>query len=329
MIRWPILITIAFVIILIIYFRPIITGRVAMIKRNKTTDRAIVPADQIKSVLPRDAIPAITDPKFEPLTETNFSNDALVLALSIASDHRAYPLAILNWHEVVDDVVGGKKVAVTFCPLCGTGQAYDRVVYPEPSRTGQELVFGVSGKLYKNNLVMYDKQTDSLWTQAGASAIAGKFAGTKLDQLPVDHMTIGEFKARYPTGLVLAKPTGLVGRNYGQDPYKDYVASSTAIGIFGRTESDGRVPAKTLVFGVEHKGKFKAYPINQLPADGTIEDALSGDKIIIESSVASSYQAAFLAKPDGSKGDQLVGIQSFWFSWSDFHPETEVYNKEQ
>lgn len=321
MIRWPILITVAFVIILVIYFRPTITGRVAMINRNKTTEQAIVPNDQIKSVLPRDAIPAIIEPKFTKLSETDFSDENLVLAFSQGRDHRGYPLAILNWHEVVDDVVGGRKVAVTFCPLCGTGQAYDRII------NGQELVFGVSGKLYKNNLVMYDKQTDSLWTQAGAFAITGALAGTKLTQLPVDHMTLGEFKQRYPNGLVLAKPTGFVSRNYDQDPYQDYVASDTAIGIFGQEESDKRLPAKTLVFGVEHKGQFKAYPLKELPSDGKIEDTLSGDKIIIESSVASSYQAAFLAKPDGSKGEQLVGIQSFWFSWSDFHPETDIYKK--
>lgn len=318
MIRWPVLITVAFFIILVIYFRPNIMRRV---QKPADQTKLVVPQTEIRDVLPADAIPAITEPKFNKLAETDFSDDNLVLAFSEGQDHRAYPIAILNWHEVVDDVVAGKKVAVTFCPLCGTGQAYDRII------NGQELVFGVSGKLYKNNLVMYDKQTNSLWTQAGAFAIAGQLAGTKLNQLPVDHMSLGEFKKRYPNGLVLAKPTGLISRSYSGDPYADYLASDTAIGIFGQTEADKRLGPKTLIFGVEHKGQFKAYPLNVLPADGTIEDTLSGDKIIIESSANASYRAAFLTKPDSSKGEQLIGIQSFWFSWSDFHPETEVYNK--
>ena len=356
MIRWPVLLTFAFIVLLVIYFRPVISGRVAKVNMSEPTDQAIVPTDQIKDVLPRDAIAAINEPKFTPVSQTDFKDDSLVLSLSIGADHRAYPLPILNWHEVVNDVVGGKKVAVTFCPLCATGLAYDRVV------NGQELLFGVSGKLYKNNLVMYDRQTQSFWSQAGAKAIAGPFAGTSLTQIPISHQTLSEFKANHPDGIVLAKPIGLISRDYDTDPYEDY-AQSQAIGIFDQNVADKRVPPKALIFGLAFNGKFKAYPVQLLPPTGLIEDSLGGEPMVVYQDIDSSFQAAFLAKLDGKvltfefqpnlalkdkqsgtvwsaesgqaiegslKGKQLtklVGIQSYWFSWSDFHPETELYRK--
>lgn len=318
MIRWPVLITIAFVLILVIYFRG------AFVQKNTNQvdgTKAIVSESEIRTILPRDATQAITEPKFVTLAETDFSDETLVLVISIGADHRAYPHNILNWHEVVNDVVGGTKVAVTFCPLTSTSYGFERVV------NGEELEFGVSGKLYKNNLLMADSQTGSEWSQAGAQAIKGPRAGTKLTPVAANQMTMGEFKRQHPSGLVLAPPTGPIARDYGTDPYEDYRASKTAIGIFGPSGSDSRLQPKALLFGVERSGVFKAYPLEKLPADGTVEDTLGGSQIIIESNTKAAFQAAFLKKPDGSKGDELIGSQSFWFSWSDFHPETEVYRK--
>ncbi|MBI3260956.1 DUF3179 domain-containing protein [Candidatus Berkelbacteria bacterium] len=318
MIRWPVLITIAFALVLVIYFRGAI-----MRQTTRRTDgtKILVPESEIRNILPRGATQPITEPKFIPLAETDFPDESLVVVLVRGADHRAYPYTILNWHEVVSDVIGGTKVAVTFSPLSGTSYAFERLVNSE------ELTFGSSGQLYKNNMLMVDSQTGSLWTQATGQAIKGVHAGSELIRIPADHMTLGEFKRRYPSGLVLAKPTGPIARDYDTDPYEDYRASATAIGIFGQNHSDSRLKPKTLVFGVEHEGTFKAYPLEKLPADGVIEDALGGSPILIESNSASSYQAAFLKKPDGSKGEQLIGTQAFWFAWSDFHPETEVYNK--
>ncbi|MFY9484266.1 MAG: DUF3179 domain-containing protein [Patescibacteria group bacterium] len=316
MIRWPVLITIAFALVLVIYFRGAIVEQTT---KPVEDTKAIVSESEIRDVLPRGAIQAITQPKFVTLAETDFSDESPMLVLSIGSDHRAYPQDILNWHEVVNDVVGGTKVAVTFDPLPGTSYVFERII------NGQELNFGVSGKLYKNNLLMADREADSLWSQAGSQAIKGPHSGSELIRIPADRMILGEFRRRYPSGLVLAPPTGPIARDYDTDPYEDYRASATAIGIFGQGRSDSRLKPKTLVFGVEHNSIFKAYPLEKMPANGVIEDTIGGSPILLESNSATSYQAAFAKKLDGSKGDQLIGSQSFWFAWSDFHPETEIY----
>lgn len=319
-----------------------------------TTPPPVVDPSEIRDVLPRDAIPAITNPKFHPAGEAPYSDDDRVLAIEINGDARAYPIRILNWHEVVDDHVGSVPVAITFCPLCGTGLAFDRRL------EGTTYVFGVSGKLYKNDLVMYDRETESLWNQVSGTAIAGRLSGKKLTQLPVDHLTFGEWKKVYPSGKVLSTETGFI-RNYNVDPYAGY-DRSTDIGIFGQSEYDSRLPhPKTLVLGVVLDGDARAYPIDRLPAHGVVSDTVGGKELLVYNNLSASLQAAFennlvlkgpfvgvfgkLAFKDDASGTEfsattgqgsggslhgktltkLPGIQSFWFAWSDHYPTTGLY----
>jgi len=146
----------------------------------------IVPLDKIKSGgPPKDGIPSIDNPKFVPVSESQFVPDTtFVIGLDINGEKRAYPLFIMVWHEIVNDSVGGVPVAVTYCPLCFTNQVFERVI------DGKEVEFGTSGKLYNSNLVMYDRLTDSYWSQALGVAITGELTGYELKRIPFDVISI-------------------------------------------------------------------------------------------------------------------------------------------
>jgi Protein of unknown function (DUF3179) len=159
-------------------------------------ENSIVPLDQIVSGgPPPDGIPSIDNPKFISVQEAdrNLEDSELVLGLNINGDIRAYPLQILVWHEIVNDKVENTPVAVTYCPLCFTNQVFNRTM-----NDGKILEFGTSGKLYNSNLVMYDRATKSLWSQAMAQGIVGKFAGIKLERIPFDVAYWKEWKQLYP-----------------------------------------------------------------------------------------------------------------------------------
>jgi hypothetical protein len=134
-----------------------------------------------------------------------------VVLVQVDDDARAYPLQILTWHEIVNDTVGGLPLTVTFCPLCNTAIAFERTL------DGRVLDFGTTGRLRFSNLIMYDRQTESWWQQAGGDAIAGELAGSQLTFYPATIIAWDEFRAAHPEGQVLSRETGF-GRNYGATP---------------------------------------------------------------------------------------------------------------
>jgi len=164
---------------------------------------------------PKDGIPALTDPAFIPVAqETRLSPREPVLAVEIGGDTRAYPLRYLTWHEIVNDTLGGRPVAVTFCPLCNSGLTFDR-------RTEAGVLdFGVTGKLRNSDMVMYDRQTESWWQQATGEAIVGQLTGTRLTPLPSWMESWEVFAARNPDGVVMDEPD--FARRYGTNPYQIY-----------------------------------------------------------------------------------------------------------
>ncbi len=165
---------------------------------------------------PKDGIPAIDAPKFAALPEDGgLAGTEPVIALSIAGDPRAYPLRILIWHEIVNDVVGGVPVAVTYCPLCNAAIVFDRRV------DGRPLDFGTTGKLRHSDLVMYDRQTESWWQQFTGTAIVGAMAGKMLEPLPARVESLARFRARHPDGRILVPDDGGF-RPYGMNPYRGY-----------------------------------------------------------------------------------------------------------
>ena len=182
-----------------------------------------VDLNEIRSGGPgKDGIPAIDNPQFLPLKkiieDKYYGAKEPVISLVLNGDARAYPLQILLWHEIVNDVVGGVPVTVTYCPLCNSAIVFDRRV------AGRVLDFGVSGNLRKSDMIMYDRQTESWWQQFLGEGIVGQMTGTKLKMLPARVEAFGRFAARAPGGKVLV-PSGNSGRAYGMNPYLGYDTS--------------------------------------------------------------------------------------------------------
>ena len=167
---------------------------------------------------PRDGIPSIDDPAFVPVSEAGLPDREPVIGLTIGDDSRAYPLRILMWHEIVNDVVGGVPVAVTFCPLCNTGIVFDRRL------DGRMLEFGTTGKLRNSDLVMYDRTTESRWQQFVGEAIVGELTGSRLAMLPSRLESFPNFVERAPDGRVQVASAGAL-RAYGRNPYVGYDTS--------------------------------------------------------------------------------------------------------
>lgn len=314
----------------------------------------IVPLDKIVSGgPPPDGIPSIDNPKFVSIEEADkFLQDAdQVVGVNINGDIRAYPLQILVWHEIVNDNVGGSPVAVTYCPLCFTNQVFNRTV------NGQTVEFGTSGKLYNSNLVMYDRTSNSLWSQALGQAIVGKHAGVKLDRIPFDVAFWKEWKQLYPATKVLSRDTGST-RPYGADPYGNYYTSSEL--FFPVSNKDDRLGLKEIIVGLENGGQFKAYKLQQIEDDKVINDIISGKSIALfslhpfmarvfistldgqnvefqfdkNSSKITDIQTGSEWNFDGTaisgpmKGKQLTRLpfdEGFWFEWVAFHPDTALY----
>jgi hypothetical protein len=184
--------------------------------------RATVPLAEIHSGgPPKDGIPSIDAPRFEPAgRHRGLDDQEPVIGLVIGNDARAYPLRVLMWHEIVNDMVAGVPVAVTYCPLCNTSIVFDRRL------EGRLLDFGTTGKLRHSDLVMYDRQTESWWQQFGGDAIVGALAGKTLTVVPSRLESFAEFRRRAPGGKVLV-PNDPGSRDYGANPYVGYDRSAT------------------------------------------------------------------------------------------------------
>lgn len=263
---------------------------------------------------PRDGIPAIDKPQFLPAEKTKYLKASdRVLGLSRNNISKVYPISIMNWHEIVNDELGDEKIVVTFCPLCGTGVAFSA------SAGGKTLNFGVSGLLYNSDVLLYDRETESLWSQLLTRAISGPLLNTSLTLVALEHTTWADWRRRHPNTLVLSTNTGY-SRDYTRDPYAGYEDSH---GIyFPVSHRDRRFHPKERVLGVEINGVFKAYPFAELSqTNGTIHDELNNKKIIIH--YDSKSHSARLTSTDGKA---IPAITAYWFAWITFHPDTLVFN---
>lgn len=343
-----------------------------------------VPRNEIRTPLPRDHIPAIVDPAFDD-DWTNLEvpdssmydggpllpDDSAVIGVEREGDARAYPLRILDWHEVVNDVfepgsttlrtpsVGdfASPLVVSYCPLCGSGVTARRTV------KGVETRFGVSGRLWRNNLLLYDERTGSLWSQILGAAIRGPRTGERLSLLPSSLTTWGEWRDANPETVVLLPPPHS-NTVRGADATFDYFSSKYSyerenqlIGF--DDESDGQLHPKTLVIGVASDGAAKAYPFGVVQEHDVIDDTV-GDFPVVVATGPDGTLVAYEGRVDGttlefepagdahvraggSRWDRTTGravdgphrgsrlepatdlSPMFWSAWSDFHPDTAVY----
>lgn len=262
----------------------------------------------------KDGIPALTDPLFTKAKKDNWLQDEdLVIGINMNGVSKAYPIRVLNYHEVINDDFKGDRVAVTYSPLCGSAMAYRTEV------GDQEWEMAVSGLLYNNNALYYDRGTQSLWSQQLGRAIAGPSAGAQLDLLPTTLTTWGEWKERQPETLLLAEETGH-NRNYELDAYAHYATTDRL--MFPLNHSDNRLEVKDRVLGVQIDGVYKAYPYALFPQEGNslVSDMVNGQEIRIE--FLAEPQAAYVTDQDGNP---LPSASTYWFAWSSFHPDTELY----
>ena len=211
---------------------------------------------------PRDGIPALSDPGFIPVArEDRLGEREPVVTVEIEGARpRAYPIRYLTWHEIVNDVVGGVPIAVTYCPLCNSAPVFDRRV------DGAVLTFGVTGKLRASNLLMYDRETESWWQQATAEGIVGTYTGAKLVQVPAWMESWAEYRARNPEGLVMDEPDW--SRDYGSNPYVGYEGSLRPFLYNGEPPPFGIAPMVRVV-----RVGNRAWPLTRLRKEPVIEEA--------------------------------------------------------
>ncbi len=280
-------------------------------------DSLVPPVEILAGGPPRDGIPAIDAPKFVPAGKANLGAADRVLGLAREGVAKAYPVKILNWHEIVNDRLGDDPIAVTYCPLCGTGIAYRAQI------AGKAATFGVSGLLYNSDLLLYDRSTQSLWSQILAQAVAGALKGERLAPLALTHTTWADWRARHPDTLVLSEDTGFA-RDYSRDPYAGYASSTRT--MFPTSRQSARFPPKEPVLGVERNGHRKAYAFSELSkalgerTSGTIDDRLGGERLSIF--FDRDHRTAHVV--DGA-GRELPAYVAFWFAWFAFYPDGEIY----
>lgn len=262
----------------------------------------------------KDGIPALTTPTFAVGKKDKWLQDEdLVVGVHLNGVAKAYPVRILNYHEVVNDNFKDQAVAITYSPLCGSAMAY------RTSDGKNQWELAVSGLLYNNNALYFDRQTESLWSQALGRAVAGPVAGAQLELLPTTLTTWGEWQTRHPETLVLSRETGF-SRNYGLDTYAHYATTDRL--MFPLNGSDKRLTLKERVLGVNIDGATKAYPYSVLrSAENHITtDVVNGQDIRI--TYIPSANAAYVTDANGLA---LPHASMYWFAWAAFNPETEVF----
>lgn len=276
--------------------------------------RHVVPPAEIREGGPaKDAIPAILEPQFVKAADATFldSNDK-VIGVVVQGRARAYPIKILNWHEVVDDSIAGTPLAVTFCPLVQGAVVYSR------EAGGKTLTLGVSGKLYQSNLVLYDKGTQSLWSQLGGEALAGPMAGQKLTAIPSTVTTWEAWRKMHPSTDALSINTGYT-RDYGVDPYWGYEHGDQVVSPI--THLDERLSAHEIVLGVTAGGAAEAFPLSRLSqAALPLRVQLGGAELTI------TYDADSGAATASVAGERIPVYNGYWFAWAAFHPKTTIWS---
>ena len=262
---------------------------------------------------PRDGIPALDHPLAMSAAKSPWRDHEMVIGVTLDGESRAYPLAILVWHELANDTLAGRPILVSYCPLCGTGIVFDRRIDGRPHR------FGVSGLLYQSDLLMYDRESESLWSQIGAEAVTGPSLGSRLTLVRSRMLTWGEWKQRHPATTVLSKNTGHA-RRYGTSPYGDYERSRE---IYFPTPRDRRYHPKMRTLGLRlADGTARAYPAKEIEAaGGSVREQFAGRDVVIH------YEARTKVF-DAKVPADIEVIEGFWFAWATFHPETTVFGRD-
>ena len=318
-----------------------------------------IPTGKIFSVLTRDAIPSLTNPDVARSEESLMGNSERVLGLVVGGEARAYRMGILWWHEVINDTLGGLPVLVSYCPLTGSGIAFD------PRIDGEARNFGVSGLLFENNLIMFDRTNESLWNQMLLGSQCGLDRGTSLTRLPIVETTWGIWKQMHPNTTFVTNDTGFF-KNYRQYPYDDYADVDNPDTLFPTSRFSTQRPPKELVLGIQENSLAVAFPFGTLGEKSLVvahndsigttpflvmflkdqQTAWAFDRRVngqtLTFSVVEQFTPTFTDEETGStwdltglamtgplQGEQLAllpdAITVFWFAWSVYYPATRLF----
>ena len=239
--------------------------------------RSSVPLGEFQSGgPPRDGIPPIDEPTPVLIAAADEWLDARepVLVAEVGGRARAYPVQILVWHEIVNDRLGGRPIAVTYCPLCNSSLVFDRDV------AGVGLLrFGTTGNLRHSDLVMWDDRSESWWQQLTGEAVVGELTGTRLEVLPSQTLSWADFKARHPDGDVLSRETGH-DRDYGRNPYEGYDDPDSQPFLLAQ-EADRRLPPKERVVALKQKDGAVVVPFSRLARNPVSEIESDGRPVVV------------------------------------------------
>ncbi len=279
----------------------------------------LIPEKEIRRGGPgRDGIMALSYPSFVNAEEADYLSDSdRVLGVAWNGEAKAYPIGLLNRHEIVNDILGGLPVAVSYCPLCGSG-----LTFQSPLQEGKPFNFGVSGLLYNSDVLLFDRQTESLWSQIMMKSVNGPLKGAELSAVPTANTTWGEWKERHPQTKVV-KLTRLAWNSYKVDPYGDYESDSAL--MFPVAENDKRYHRKAPVIGIVLDGLAKAYPFVELEHEEVpLKDEMGDQTILVH------YNKEInAARITAESGEELSGSTMYWFAWYAFHPDTEVFQSDK
>ena len=325
----------------------------------------LIPKNEVRDGGPgKDGIPALTNPELIEAGQADYlDRRELIVGIVVGGEARAYPHEILDWHEIINDQFGEDLVAVTYCPLTGTGIGWER------EYDGRMTEFGVSGLLYNTNLMPYDRTTNSTWSQQGLLCVNGDLVGEEARTIQVIETEWSTWKRFFPNTRVVSRNTGY-SRSYGLYPYGNY--KSTTELIFPVSEWDDRLHPKERVHAILVSGKVKAYRFESFKNRGIIIDEIDGRKVLLIGSDKQNFIVSyFIDEIDGqelqflfssdvgpgpyfstsvalndqlgnawdilghavagpNKGHQLEPTRSFmgyWFSFAPFYAEPEIYDE--
>lgn len=311
--------------------------------------RSIRPEEIVFGGVRKDGIPALDDPAMVAAEQASWMrDDEIVFGLYVDGEAKAYPRRIIDWHEMINDVVGGVPVTLAWCTLCGSAIAYE-------ARVGDRtFTFGTSGLLYRSNKLMYDRQTNTLWSQISGQPVFGPLADSELelDALATIVTTWRDWKTVHPDTTVLSRDTGFA-RDYDNPPYTSYFASPDL--MFPVWNRDERLPRKEFVWATELDGATRAWRVSDLRSRPVLNDRVGDRPVLLLTNPRSGGVRMYEGLPDGQflrvengavvtdRGEQftiseetldgddgivlnrLPGHEAFWFAWYATHPDTELY----
>ncbi len=258
--------------------------------------------DLVSGGPPPDGIPPISYPQFESASEVDWlEDDEPVLALTIEGQTKAYPIRIMMWHEIVNDRLAGVPVAVTYCPLCNSGVAFERTI------AGETTTFGTSGKLFADNLVMYDRLTESLWPQLTGQASVGTLTGTRLESIPMGAVGWRQLREEHPDARVLSRSTGY-DRDYLVNPYVGYDDPDSEPLFALPSDPDARLPVKARVVGVGEGVTAVAVSRDVLADRGVQHVEVGRDHVVLWHAPG---QVSSLDTRDIPEGEQIGSVAAF------------------